>query len=318
MKLQILITQYNETDKVIKPLLDSIALQQAVDFKEVGVIIVNDGSNTFLTDDFLSSYDLSIEYHKEPHRGVSGARNALMDYASADYIMFCDADDMFVSNCGLYQIFLDIKDGFDTLNSVFIEEARRNGQPVFVTHKDDATFIHGKVHRRQYLIENNIRWNESLTIHEDSYFTILSQSLTDRLKICTTPFYLWRWREDSVCRNDPLYLLKTYDKFLASNDALVDEFIRRGDMYKAMYYCVHMVFETYYTVNKAEWATHTEYLKNIEDAFKAYFKKHKSLWDKVPVADKVNISDSARKKVIQRGMLLEPITIFDWLEKIGE
>ena len=56
MKLQILIPQYKETDEVIKPLLDSIAIQQSIDMNEIGVIICNDGSNVFLTDTLLNSY----------------------------------------------------------------------------------------------------------------------------------------------------------------------------------------------------------------------------------------------------------------------
>ena len=41
MKLQVLVPQYKETDEIIKPLLDSIALQQNDDFGENGVIAVN-------------------------------------------------------------------------------------------------------------------------------------------------------------------------------------------------------------------------------------------------------------------------------------
>ena len=59
MKLQILVPQYHETDQVIKPLLDSIAIQQNVDFNEVGVIIVNDGSKVRLSKTFLKSYPLA-------------------------------------------------------------------------------------------------------------------------------------------------------------------------------------------------------------------------------------------------------------------
>ena len=55
MKLQILIPQYNETNEIIKPLLDSIAIQQNIDFNEIGVIIVNDGSDIHLTNDFRHS-----------------------------------------------------------------------------------------------------------------------------------------------------------------------------------------------------------------------------------------------------------------------
>ena len=41
MKLQILVPQYKETDEVVKPLLDSIAIQQSVPMEEIGVIIEN-------------------------------------------------------------------------------------------------------------------------------------------------------------------------------------------------------------------------------------------------------------------------------------
>ena len=122
MKLQILIPQYRETDEIIKPLLDSIALQQNVPFDEIGAIICNDGSDVFLSDGLLESYPFAVEYHKEPHQGVSATRNACLDYATADYVMFCDADDLFYNACGLWIIFQEMRTGFDSLISVFIEE----------------------------------------------------------------------------------------------------------------------------------------------------------------------------------------------------
>ena len=53
MKLQFLVPQYKETDEIIKPLLDSIAIQQQTDMDEIGVIIVNDGSEVYLSDELL-------------------------------------------------------------------------------------------------------------------------------------------------------------------------------------------------------------------------------------------------------------------------
>lgn len=177
MKLQILIPQYKETEKIIKPLLDSIEVQQNVDLQnEVGVIIVNDGTDVHLTQKFFDRYSFPIEYYLNEHKGVSATRNACLDYAKADYVMFCDADDMFYNACGLYIIFREIDNGgFDSLVSAFIEESRelQSKTPLYINHEMDSTFVHGKVHRRQYLIDNNIRWNEKLTIHEDSYFNCL-------------------------------------------------------------------------------------------------------------------------------------------------
>jgi len=52
-KLQILIPQYNEDENMIKPLLDSIAIQQDIDFNDIEVFIGNDGSDTKLSTEFL-------------------------------------------------------------------------------------------------------------------------------------------------------------------------------------------------------------------------------------------------------------------------
>ena len=322
MKLQILVTQYKETEEVVKPLLDSIAIQQNVDFGEIGVIICNDGSDVHLSKELMDSYSFHIQYWQNEHKGVSATRNALLDLATAEYVMFCDADDMFLSVCALHTIFLSIEKGFDSLNSAFVEEAiyTNTGEPVYVTHETDSTFIHGKVHRRQYLIDNNIRWCEDLTIHEDSYFNIIAQALTDKVRVCTNPFYLWKWRAESVCRHDDKYMLKTFDKFIDSNDALVDEFVKRGILDRAMYYFVRMVFETYYTMNKSEWLEqeNQEYREKTEKRFAKHFKKHKDLWDNTPINDKVTVSDQTRARVVKQGMLLETKTVFKWLEEIGE
>ena len=160
MKLQILIPQYQETDEIIKPLLDSLALQQNVNFNEVGVIIVNDGSNIKLSKNFLSSYPYKIEYYDNPHKGVSATRNACLDKATADYVMFCDADDMFYNMCGLWILFREMEVGvFDSLVSVFVEETKipETNETTYINREMDSTFVHGKVHRRKYLIDKNIR-----------------------------------------------------------------------------------------------------------------------------------------------------------------
>ena len=230
MKLQILIPQYKETEEIIKPLLDSISLQQNVDLKnDIGVIIANDGTDVKLSKEFLNSYPFKIDYLECEHKGVSATRNACLDKATADYVMFCDADDMFCNVCGLWIVFREMENGgFDSLVSVFIEELKLQdtNQITYINRELDGTFVHGKIHKRKYLLDNNIRWNDSLTIHEDSYFNCLCQRLSENVKYCQTPFYLWKWRDNSVCRRDPKYILKTYNNMLDSNTALVDEFLK--------------------------------------------------------------------------------------------
>lgn len=322
MKLQILIPQYKETDEIIKPLLNSIALQQRVDFNEIGVIICNDGTDIYLSDELLNSYPFEIQYHKCEHRGVSATRNACLDHATADYVCFCDADDMFYNMCGLWIVFKEIDIGFDSLVSCFTEETRHpiTKEVVYTNHEMDSTFVHGKFHRRQYLLDKGIRFNDKLTIHEDSYFNILCQSLSKNVKYCTTPFYLWKWRDESVCRHDPKYILKTYNNMIDSNDALIDTLVAKGAVEKGIFYVAVMIFDSYYTMNKPEWINqeNKEYRDAVEKRFSDYYAKYKNTWDKIPTADKMQISQGIRGRSVMEGMEMESMTIEEWLTKISK
>jgi hypothetical protein len=234
--------------------------------------------------------------------------------------MFCDADDMFYNNCGLWIIFREMKVGFDSLVSAFVEETRNpiTKEPDYINHNQDATFVHGKVHKRKYLLKNKIRFNDNLTIHEDSYFNILCQNLSNNVKYCSTPFYLWKWRDNSVCRHDPKYILKTFNNMLDSNDALIGAFLARGMSDKAMFYVCFMIFDSYYTMNKPDWINqeNKEYRDKTELRFKDYYLKHKLQWEQMPIPNKMQLSNAIRSRSVNEGMLMESITIDDWLKKV--
>ena len=327
MRLQILVPQYKETDEVIKPLLDSIMVQQNVDFSDIGVIICNDGTDVHLSEKLITSYPFKVEYYLCEHKGVSATRNACLDKATADYVMFCDADDMFCNVCGLWIVMreMDLNGGFDELVSVFTEETRnpKTKEVVYINRERDVTFVHGKVHRRKYLINNNIRWNEALTIHEDSYFNCLCQKLLkeeSRGRYCPIPFYLWRWRDESVCRHDPLYLNKTYVNMLDSNTALIKEFLDRGMENDAKFYAVSMIYDAYYSFNQDRWWNEEgkEYLEPTEKRFKKYWAEFKPLFDKTDKDFQLQIVAGIRNRFFQEGLMLERITFADWIKHIEE
>ena len=331
MKLQILIPQYKETDEIIKPLLDSIAIQQNVDLKnEVGVIITNDGTDVHLSDELINSYPFKIEYYKNKHTGVSGTRNYCLDKATADYVMFCDADDMFCNVCGLWVIFREMatEEGFDSLTSVFMEESvhPETKEHFYINRGDmaqggvDSTFVHGKVHRRKYLLDKKIRWDESLTIHEDSYFNILCQKLSKNVKYCPVPFYLWKWRDESVCRSDFKYILKTYNNMLDSNTALINEFLRRQMFEEAQFYTTAMIYDAYFTMNKDEWINqeNKEYRDDTERRFKKYYLEFKKFYEAIPLEIKAQIIAGIKNRMFAEGLLMESITFDSWIKHILE
>ena len=322
MTLGICVPQYKEDDKIVKPLLDSIEIQQGVDLKNVEVVIVNDGSDVFLSNELLNSYSFKITYIKSEHAGVSATRQKAFDACKTDYIMFCDADDMFFNACGLWIIFREMQIGFDSLTSLFLEQTKIPGKDelVFINREQDSTFVHGKVHRRQYLVDQNIKWNPALTIHEDSYFNILCQKCSQNVKYCPTAFYLWKWRDESVCRNDFKYILKTYNNLLDSNTALVNQFLQRNRYQEAQFYATSMVYDAYFTMNKDEWINqeNKEYRDATEKRFAIYYKTFKQMVDTIPVNFKAQILQALRNRFYQEGMLLETTTFETWIKHIED
>lgn len=142
--------------------------------------------------------------------------------------------------------------------------------------------------------------------------------MSENVKYCQTPFYLWKWRDESVCRHDPKYILKTYNNMIDSNDALIDEFLKRGMQDKAMYFTAFMIFDAYYTMNKPEWINqeNKEYRDNTEKRFGEYFKKRKDMWNNLSINDKMMISNQIRTRSVMEGMQMEAITIDSWLNHI--
>lgn len=256
MKLQILVPQYNESEQLISRLLDSIQLQQGIILDtDVGVIIVNDGSHTFLSDEFLEKYDFPIEYHKDPHRGIPGTRNALLRYATADYVMFCDADDMFCSLIAVYSILRSANEGeFDELICYFYNEAQEgNAYPFYSEHtRVIHPFIHGKVFNRKYLVDNNIWFNEEVNYHEDVYFSFIAHSCAVTIKLLQQYAYIWKFNPNSVTHGNN-FAIKNYCDSLHIIACTADELLRRDKLQDAQFYYTCCLYNTYFFMHQPQW-----------------------------------------------------------------
>ena len=172
----------------------------------------------------------------------------------------------------------------------------------------------------KFIEDNNIRWNDELTIHEDSYFNCLCMRLSPNIKYCPMPFYLWKWRDESVCRHDPKYILKTYNNMLDSNTALIKQFLTRRKIDEARFFATSMIYDAYFTMNKDEWINqdNKEYRDNTEKRFKQYYLNFKFLFDSIPKEAKAQIIMGIKNRFFQEGLLLESITFEQWIKHIEE
>jgi len=321
-KLDILVTQYKEKDDVVKNLLDSIELQQGINFDDIRVVIVNDGSDVFLSDELLSRYNYEIKYIKAPHGGISYARNQVLDQATAKYIMFCDCDDMFFNMFGLRMIFeeMDKMDemtgliGFDILVPPFEEEVGE-GCIEIEHHVKDSSFIHGKVYSLDFLKRNNLRWKDDVYCHEDVYFNCLAQNIANNIKRTEIPFYLWKYRKGSITRSDNVFEVDTFPELVKSFSYLIDELLKREKLDAAKVNAVSGIYRFYLFMNKI---TFTGREKECEVLISKFWKKYKPLYEKTKKDDKIRIMKELRESFYKAGLLFEKITFDDWIKRLEE
>ena len=311
MTLDLIVPHYKEPWKTCKYLFDTIATQRGICFDNIRVIVVNDG-DCLLNDDCFSGYPYRVEYLKKEHGGVSSARNYGLDHSEADYVMFCDIDDGFLNNYGLHLIFSAMQECYDYIYSNFVEETYtdNNTQTIF-RHDNDFTFMHGKVYKRSFLTGHNLRFDPSMTLHEDGYFNTVALVVAQKegkLKCIETPFYLWRWNDNSTVRsNREDFVLRTYEHVIQARIGACQQLKERGyeNEYKTAV-CM-TVLNTYYDFQKPSYnsAKNQKHLRNAEKAFKRFWDKFGKTFKDCTNLEISEIAQNARANACKNGMLME-------------
>ena len=197
--LSIVIPQFNEDEEKIQPLLRSIRGQIRVNWDEIEIIIVNDGGEDSypLDPKFLRSYAFPhIEYlHLDKNYGAGLAREVGIGKAQGGYIMFCDADDMLYSVDSLMGITEELhKETYDMLMCDFMREVPEGLQLI----QKGLTWMHGKVYRKQWLIENDVHFHQRIRRNEDTYFNSIIAHLNAKIGWVEKPVYVWQRNDQSI------------------------------------------------------------------------------------------------------------------------
>ena len=91
----------------------------------------------------------------------------------------------------------------------------------------DTLRVHGKIFKRSYLIENNIRFPDEMETSGDMMFLWLAYSFTNKIIWIENNFYIWKWNDTSVTRKDSFFSIRTYDKTIKCYTLLAEELKRR-------------------------------------------------------------------------------------------
>ena len=323
-RLQFLVPQYKETEEVISFLLDSIECQVGVDKKDIGVIICSDGGNYILDQKFLDKYSYDIEYVVCTHRGVSATRNSAFLLSDADYVMYCDSDDGFCNTFAIKIIFQNIdiseKEGkpFDLMSTKFYSEKQAEGDTPWSLSICDHNnvYIHSRVYRREFLVDNNLYFNEKIWANEDSFFNISTTFFSKNTKALNIPIYCWRGNPQSVT-HDPKYIMKTLHQLIYSNDSVVETMLLlnkdKKDIAKTTF---DVICKVYLDMNKPDWhkPENAEYKDITLKTLKWYINKRGTLCNVLTDEDKRIILQGARNT--QHYANIEGITFNDFINVV--
>lgn len=322
-KLTIVVTHYKEPWETCKFLFDSIELQHGVDFEDFSVLVVNDGDETPLDEKVFSNYSYRIEQAVIEHGGVSAARNYGIDHASGEYIMFCDCDDGFLNNYGLHLVLGAIQEGFDFLQSSFVEEQPKEGGGWRIFRRDrDTVFVHGKCYRKQFLIDKNIRFDTGIRLNEDTVFNkICFYEAGENIKCIETPFYLWAWNGDSTVRKEREdIIIKTYEQVMKMRTAICAELYDRGFIDEFFDHVCRTVADSYYDFNEPSFVKYKgeAVWKNAMKEFAKFWRKYKKDYLECDSARIGKAMMEGRVLAYNNGLTVESTDLKSWLKTVNE
>ena len=189
VKISVIIPVYNAADFLPRA-VGSVFMQEFDDFE---VILVDDGStdgSSAICDEFAAHDERVCVIHKE-NGGVSSARNAGLDAAHGEFVMFVDADDA-IKDDSLERMYSFNSDfvlaGFEKVQDGKLLESYMPSKTVSYHGTGEICIFFDKVlpakntyilnsacfklFRRSVLVDNNVRFVEGLSFAEDKIFVM--------------------------------------------------------------------------------------------------------------------------------------------------
>ena len=225
LKISVIVPIYN-VENYIHRCIDSILAQTFTDFE---LILVDDGSpdNCGKICDEYAKKDSRINVIHKENGGLSSARNAGLDIASGDYIVFVDSDDYVEKELLETGVSILRKNSGVLVSFGFLTEGENNGKKKefvgylptnveFKTNKEKALFIineicdyripwsaWSKFYSREIIEKYKLRFADNRMIFaEDFYFSLCYFSFVNKIISIKKPMYHYITRDNSIMGKD--------------------------------------------------------------------------------------------------------------------
>lgn len=229
MKYSIIIPIYN-TEKYLDECLKSIIKNNNIE-----IMLIDDDSidkSYEICLQYSKKYDNIKVFHNDQHKGVSYCRNIGILNSESEYLIFIDSDDTIYEN-SINNVDKRINKNNDIY---FLKNYKTNeNKKEFIIDKNISLIntkdnyletisslykfpgsVHGKIFRKQFILENNILFDENLVVNEDIDFVINALLKSKNVKYINEKFYKYYKRNGSITdnwTNEKLYsILKNIEK----------------------------------------------------------------------------------------------------------
>lgn len=234
-KYSVIIPVYN-AEKTLRRCLDSLLCQKA----DAQIILVNDGSrdgSEAICREYACAHS-RVHVLSRPNGGVSSARNAGLDMARGQYVLFVDSDDYVAPD---YFARLDALGQGARYDLILFSSSRTDGHTQTPRILADETALHGdaaaqilsrahwrktinqpwnKRYRLELIRSLGLRFHESISIGEDKLFNLEYALACESCRVSSAMLYY-------VSIADQNSLSRKPRSDLQEQFALLDEGIRR-------------------------------------------------------------------------------------------
>lgn len=236
-KISVIIPVYNTNPEFLQKAINSVLNQT---YKNIEVIIVNDGSTDNNTLNFLKTLDnKNINIINQENKGAGGARNTGINSATGDYIGFLDADDWLDKN--FYEVLFNLCENNDADIACGMLTRATKFRKIKMEYFKDGIYsnfsdkmenisngsVCSKLFRKSLF--ENVRFIEHI-YWEDNPVLVELLLKSNKVAFTTKVRYLYRKNTSSICLNiapekeekrqkDGLYILKQIYYLLQNKSA---------------------------------------------------------------------------------------------------
>ena len=294
MKLSIVVPVYN-VERYIRKCILSIINQENGLFKEIELIIVNDGTKDKSVEkiqDLVDKYDNILLINQE-NLSLSVARNNGMGKAKGEYVWFIDSDDWITSDALKILIpYLDGKNDIipfayyivtenkESVSKIRYKEAKTfTGKETFRHKCEFSTMAQSAIYRKQFLSENNLYFMPGV-YNQDDELCLRASYLAEKVTIVPHPVYYFLRtvgeKHKSIMNTVNPKLGFDYITVTKSLLDFADARVKEKDIYKS-FMChlsvlVNMGLRAISRCNETDQKHFIEMYKRIGDLNSCYFK----------------------------------------------